>query len=139
MKAYLKNYRQAPRKVRLLADAIRGKRVSDVLTELSFMPHKAATPLKKLVESAVANAKQNDANKTADTLMLKTITVDKGRTIVRYMPRAFGRAAPINRESSHVTVVLSEVDSVDKTTAAVAASDPKTKKPVAKKNVAKTA
>jgi large subunit ribosomal protein L22 len=108
MKAYLKNYRQAPRKVRLIADSIRGKQVSEVLTQLSFMPHKAAEPLIKLIKSAVANAKQKKGELTEDVLYIKTITVDKGRTFTRFMPRAFGRATPINRESSHIEIVLDE-------------------------------
>lgn len=112
MKAYLKNYRQAPRKVRLIADEMRGKRVTSVLDQLSFMPHKASLPLKKLVQSAVANAKQVNQSLTEEALYIERITVDKGRTIVRYMPRAFGRASPINRESSHIEIVLAEQPNV---------------------------
>jgi large subunit ribosomal protein L22 len=108
MKAYLKNYRQAPRKVRLLADHIRGRSVSEVLTELSFMPHKASLPLVKLIKSAVANARQKQSELTEEVLFIESITVDKGRTFTRFMPRAFGRASPINRESSHIEVVLGE-------------------------------
>jgi len=114
MRAYLKNYRQAPRKVRLVADAIRGKRVSVVQTELAFMPHKAAAMFKKLVQSAVANARQNDASVDAKDLVIDRVTVDKGITYVRYMPRAFGRATPINRECSHVSLVLAPAVSEDR-------------------------
>jgi large subunit ribosomal protein L22 len=108
MKATLKNYRQAPRKVRLVADSIRGKRVSEILDQLAFMPGKAATPLKKLLLSAVANAKQKDDSVTEDKLFVKGITVDKGMTYFRHMPRAFGRASTIRKESSHVTIALGE-------------------------------
>ncbi len=106
MKAFLKNYRQAPRKVRLIADSVRGKRVSVALTELSFMPNKAAPVLKNLIASAVANA----APAHAEGLVIERITVDKGTTYTRFRPRAFGRAAPINRESSHIRVELAHID-----------------------------
>ena len=106
MKAFLKNYRQAPRKVRLVADHVRGKRVDAALADLSVMSQKAAPVLYKLVSSALANAKQENSSIEADQLMVKTITVDKGLTYTRYMPRAFGRATPIHRECSHVRVEL---------------------------------
>jgi len=108
MQAFLKNYRQAPRKVRIIANELRGKRVSQVMDQLSVMPHKASTPLKKLILSAVANAKQANQSLTEEVLYIERITVDKGRTFVRFMPRAFGRASPINRESSHIQIVLGE-------------------------------
>lgn len=108
MKASLTNYRQAPRKVRLVAQSLKGKRVSDALEVLAFMPQKAALPLKKLVASALANARQNNASATPENLVIDTVTVDKGMTFFRYMPRAFGRAAPIRKESSHVSITLKE-------------------------------
>jgi len=109
MRAFLKNNRQAPRKVRLIARSIVGKNVAVAVSELSFMPHKAAQTLKKIILSAVANAKQkNDAIKEED-LIVKNIQVDKGTTYVRYMPRAFGRATPINRENSHIRVELAPI------------------------------
>jgi large subunit ribosomal protein L22 len=106
MKAFLKNYRQAPRKVRLIANHVRGKNAAEALAVLEFMPNKGAKMMHKLVSSAIANAKQQDASLTADTLVIKTVTANKGITFVRYMPRAFGRAYPINRECSHVYVEL---------------------------------
>lgn len=106
MKASLHNHRQAPRKMRLVADSIRGKRVDEVLLNLTFLPKKAAEPLKKLIESALANAKVKDASINASDLIVQTITVDKGVTMTRYMPRAFGRASPIKRIASHVKVEL---------------------------------
>jgi large subunit ribosomal protein L22 len=106
MKAFLKNYRQAPRKVRLIANHMRGKNVAVVLADLSFMPQKASKPLHKLLSSAVANARQQVSGIREDELIVKTITVDKGITYVRYMPRAFGRAAPIHKECSHVYLEL---------------------------------
>lgn len=106
MKAFLKNHRQAPRKMRLVADWIRGKRVSEVLSELPFMEKKAAEPLRKLIASAVANARQENPTISEHDLIIKTITVDKGMTFFRYMLRARGRATPINKETSHVKVEL---------------------------------
>lgn len=102
----LKNYRQAPRKVRLVADMIRGKGVSDALSALTFLPKRASLPIKKLLESAAANAKQQ--GRDSATLVVGAISVDKGTTLTRSMPRARGRAAPIRKHSSHVTLTLEE-------------------------------
>jgi large subunit ribosomal protein L22 len=74
--------------------------------ELAFMPQKAALMFKKLIDAAVANAKQGDASFDEERCVVDRVTVDKGTTYVRFMPRAFGRATPINRESSHVTLTL---------------------------------
>ena len=106
MKAFLKNYRQAPRKVRLIANHIRGKNVAESLAVLEFMPNKGAKMMHKLVSYAVANARQTDSSLKTEDLVVKTVTANKGITFVRYMPRAFGRAFPINRECSHVFVEL---------------------------------
>jgi len=109
MKATLKNYRQSPRKVRLIADLVRGKSISTALSEVSFLSKRAAGPFKKVIESALANAKQNDG-KSEDSLFVKEVQVDKGLTLKRWRPRAFGRAAPIHKHSSHITVVLGEAE-----------------------------
>src|SRR3989344_2954350 len=114
MRALLKNYRQSPRKVRLVADAIRGKRVSDALVVLSALPRRATSPLKKLLESAMANAKHGNG-KDIQTLFVKEIQVNKGVTLKRSLPRAMGRATPINKRSSHVTLILGEKEN-NKTT-----------------------
>jgi len=106
MRAFLKNNRQAPRKVRLIARAVIGKSVAVAVSELSVMPHKGARTIKKLIESAAANAKQHDVSITNEDLIVKNITVDKGSVYVRYMPRAFGRATPLRRENSHIRVTL---------------------------------
>jgi large subunit ribosomal protein L22 len=108
MKAILKNYRQAPRKVRLIADSVRGKKVSRVLVQLSFIPKRAGASIKKLVESALANAKQKKNSLTSDTLVVDSIVVQKGITLKRWTPRAHGRSSRINKRGSHVTVVLKE-------------------------------
>ena len=112
MRAFLKNNRQAPRKVRLVARAVIGKNVDVAVSELSFMPNKASSVLKKLILSAVSNASQKDVAIKSSDLKVKNITVDKGATYVRYKARAFGRAAPIRRESSHIHVIL-EKDNAD--------------------------
>lgn len=126
MKAFLKNYRQSPRKVRLVGDAIQGKRVADAMLYLSFLPKRAAEPLKKLVASAVANAKQ--AGENTDDLIVSSVRTDKGIVLKRMMPRARGSAFRINKRSSHVTLTLAQ-------------KDPSKRKaePVAKKAVKKTA
>ncbi|MEN9582886.1 MAG: ribosomal protein [Candidatus Parcubacteria bacterium] len=104
MKAFLKNYRQSPRKVRLVGDAVKGKRVADALLYLSFLPKRAAEPMKKLVASAVANAKQ--AGESTDDLVIASLRVDKGVVLKRMMPRARGSAFRINKRSSHVALTL---------------------------------
>ena len=104
MKAVLKNYRQSPRKVRLLADLVRGKKVSDALRTLSFVDKRASGPFTKVIESAVANAKQSGHD--VAILKIAKVAVDKGTVFTRFMPRARGSASPINRRSSHITVEL---------------------------------
>jgi large subunit ribosomal protein L22 len=105
MKAVLKTYRQSPRKVRLVADEIRGKSVEQALVELRFLNKRAALPVRKLLESVVANARHN-AGLEPNQLYIKNITVNKGPTLRRYIPRARGRATPINKRTSHIVVVL---------------------------------
>lgn len=113
MKAILKNYRQSPRKVRLVADLMRGKKLDRALTEVKFLSKRAALPLEKLINSAVANAKQN-FNIERDDLFIKDIQVNKGYTLKRWMPRAFGRAAPVHKHASHVTIILDTKVSAEK-------------------------
>lgn len=142
MKAYLKNYRQAPRKVRLVAGLIKGKSVAVADLELKHLAKRAALPIEKLLASAVANAKQ--AGISAENLMVKDVTVDKGVVIKRHMPRAFGRASAIHKHSSHVTLTLAEVGASKKTAKkeekAEVAKETKAKKAPAKKvTKAKTA
>ena len=107
MRATLKNYRQSPRKVRLVADFVRGKSADRALTELDFVGKRAAAVLKKLLNSAVAGAKHN-FNTEKENLFIEKITVDKGPTLHRWRPRARGRAAPINKRTSNITVVLAQ-------------------------------
>ena len=104
MKAFLKNYRQSPRKVRLVADVVRGKKVNDALSALAFVDKRAAEPFAKVVKSALANAVQAGANPSQ--LIVKHVSVDKGVTQKTFMPRARGSASRINKRSSHITVEL---------------------------------
>lgn len=104
MKAILKNYRQSPRKVRLVADVVRGKKVNDAIAALQFVDKRAAGPFEKVIRSAAANATQAGAN--VAHLIVKRVSVDKGVTQKRFMPRARGSAARINKRSSHITVEL---------------------------------
>ena len=104
MKAVLKNYRQSPRKVRLIADLVRGKKVKDALTTLQFVDKRASGPFAKVISSAAANATQ--AGKDGANLKIKTVTVDKAPTYKRFRPRARGSASRINKRNSHITVEL---------------------------------
>ncbi len=104
--ARLSNLRIAPRKVRIVADLVRGQPVGAALNVLKFTSKSAARPLAKLIRSAVANAEQGDQTVDVDQLVVHTITVDQGPTQRRFMPRAMGRASRINKKSSHIYVVL---------------------------------
>ncbi len=104
MKAELKSHNQPPRKVRLVTDLVKGKKVPAAIAALSFLPKRAAEPIKKLIMSAAANAKNMGEN--PDQLVVKTIRVDSAGMLVKFMPRAHGRAAPIRRRKSRVQIEL---------------------------------
>lgn len=104
----MNNLRLAPRKVRLAADLIRGKKVGEAERELKFLIKRASLPLIKLLKSAVANA-TNNFNLIKDNLYISKITVDGGTPLKRSRPRAFGRAFPIRKRTSHITLVLGEI------------------------------
>lgn len=106
MKAFLKNYRQSPRKVRIVADLVRGKNVDNAMTSLDFLTKRAGIPIKKLLSSAVANAKQMGIEK--ENLIIKELRVDKGIIMKRMMPAAMGSGHRINKRTSHVTIALIE-------------------------------
>ncbi len=101
-KAELKNYRQAPRKVRLVANLVKGKKVEEALDILTFAAKRAGLPLKKLLASAHANAGK------APNLIVKEIRVDAGPTLYRRRPRSRGMANPIRKRTSTVRVLLTE-------------------------------
>ncbi len=103
--AVLNNYSQSPRKVRLVADLIKGKSVDKALESLEFLPKRAAGPFKKLLQSAVANATSN--GEKVEGLKIKSITVESAGVGKRYMPRAFGRASLIRKRKSRVILTLS--------------------------------
>ena len=107
VKASLQQYRQSPRKVRLIANAIRGKKVADALITLDFMVKRGAAPMKKLLLSAIANA-ENTFKLDKETLVIKNMTVNMGVTMKRSMPRAFGRAYPIHKRTSSISLVLEQ-------------------------------
>ena len=129
MKATLDTYRQSPRKVRLLVDLIRGKKVADALTRLQFADKCAAPIVSKLLKSAVANA-TNSTSVSVDDLFVKEAMVDKGVTMKRIMPRARGSAARINKRTSHIKIVLGVKES--KSESKMAKSEGTTKKLKAK-------
>ena len=106
-KALARQIRISPQKARLVADLVRGKSVESALNTLRFMPKKGARILRKVIESALANASQNEAI-DVDTLYVKTIFIDGGPMLKRIMPRAQGRASRILKRSSHITLVLDE-------------------------------
>lgn len=106
MKASLSNYRQSPRKVRLVADAVKGKTIAQADIVLAHMPKRAAEPMRKLINSAAANA--NTLGLDLEKLVVKNVEVNKGLVMKRYMPRAMGVAKPIKHRLSHVKVTLGE-------------------------------
>jgi len=106
-KAVGKYIRISPQKARLVADVVRGMGVDKALTALRFMPKKGAGILRKVIESAVANATQ-DEHIDVDNLYIKKIFIDGGPSLKRISPRAMGRATGIIKRSSHITVILDE-------------------------------
>lgn len=105
IEATVQNHRQSPRKVRLVADLVRGKKVSHALNVLNFLNKKASDPIRGAIETAVANAKHN-FKMSPDRLYVKDIRVDEGTTLKRFMPRARGSAFSIKKRSSHIFVSL---------------------------------
>ena len=105
--AKLKGARISAQKARLVADQIRGKSVGEALNILAFSPKKAAVLVKKVLESAIANAEHNDGA-DIDELHVSTIFADEGVTMKRIKPRAKGRADRILKRNSHITVKVSD-------------------------------
>lgn len=103
--AKLNNYRQSPRKVRLIANLVKGKKVDDALGILDFAGKRASLPLKCLIESAISNAK-NNFNVDKESLFIKEFRVDGGAILYRRMPRARGTAYPIRKRTSHIYIEL---------------------------------
>ncbi|MFY0666160.1 MAG: 50S ribosomal protein L22 [Natronospirillum sp.] len=106
-KAVLRGARLSAQKGRLVADLIRGKKVEEALDILTFSPKKGAAIIKKVLESAVANAEHNDGA-DIDELKVSTIFVDEGMTMKRIRPRAKGRADRVLKRSCHITVKVAD-------------------------------
>jgi ribosomal protein L22 len=105
VRASAKYVRIAPRKVRLIADQVRGMQIDDARALLRFSTRSAAQDVAKLLDSAAANA-ENNHDLVADDLKVSEITVNEGPTLKRYRPRALGRATPIHKRTSHIAVAL---------------------------------
>jgi len=97
----------SPRKARLVADVVRGRKVSEALAMLKFMPQKSAKHVWKVIHSAAANA-ENNLSLDTDVLFISRIYVDEGPTQRRFRPRSRGRVSPLLKRSSHVTAVVAE-------------------------------
>lgn len=106
-KAVGKYIRISPQKARLVADTVRGMNVDQAITTLKFTPKKGAKILRKVIESAVANATQDD-QVDVDNLIIKKIAIDGGPSLKRIRPRAMGRATRVIKRTSHITVILDE-------------------------------
>ena len=100
--------RISARKARLIADLVREKDCESALGILKFTPKKAAVIIKKILESAIANAEQNPDVQNIDDLFISRIWVDEGPTLKRFMARAMGRASRIRKRTSHINIVLNE-------------------------------
>jgi large subunit ribosomal protein L22 len=105
--AKAKMIRISPRKVRIVGEVIKKKNVNDASGILTYMPQKASFILKKLLDSAIANAKQKKYV-DIDSLFVKNVIVDGGPMLKRFLPRAMGRASKIRKRLSHITLVLDE-------------------------------
>ncbi|MCB9228298.1 MAG: 50S ribosomal protein L22 [Deltaproteobacteria bacterium] len=106
-KSYLSGVRVSPRKARLVVDLVRGKQVQDALDLLKFTHKKAAPVVAKMINSAIANAK-DVAVVDVDRLFVSRVFVNEGPVMKRFLPRAQGRATPIRKRTSHITVELQE-------------------------------
>jgi len=123
--AKLRFLRMSPYKVRLVIDVVRGLDVEKAEHQLQFMNKNAALPVLKLLRSAIANAVNNNKLEK-DNLFISKITADEGPILKRWRPRAFGRAAPIRKKSTHIIIVLGEHKQTTKKAAAKKIEKPKT-------------
>ncbi len=112
VRAVEKFIRVSPRKVRLVVDLIRKKAIEEAIDILTFTPKRAAIAVKKAIQSAVANAKENNNIKEDDLFIFK-VFVDEGPTLKRFIPRARGRATKIRKRTSHLTVIVSDGKEVE--------------------------
>src|SRR3989344_7721148 len=107
VKASLNNLRINPRKVRLVANLIKGLDFEQAKNQLNFMIKRSSSPISKLLDSAAANA-ENNFNLIRSNLYIKEITVNEGRKLKRFKAKGFGRAMPIQKKTSHINVVFDE-------------------------------
>ena len=119
VRAYLKGVDQTPRKVSLVAALVRGRTVADALVILEHVPRRAATPVKKAIESAKANA-MNNHGLDAKTLVISTLSVTTGTRLRRFKPASRGRALPFEKKTSNILVEVSGVEKAKKKPAAPA-------------------
>lgn len=133
-KSSVKYVRMSPLKVRRVLDQIRGKKALEAQTMLNFLPHASARVLEKILRSAIANA-ENNHQVPAAKLWVREAFVDQGPTLKRFQPHAQGRAFPIKKRTSHITIVVSDTTgvrgsaSVEEAAGEVKASKPKAEKP----------
>ena len=107
VKAVARDVGVSPRKVRLVIDMVRGKKLAEALTILSFLPTPTAKAVAKVIKSAAANAENNSQMSPAD-LKITDIFADQGRTLKRFRPKSRGHISPILKRSSHITVFVAE-------------------------------
>jgi large subunit ribosomal protein L22 len=105
-KAVIKKVRVSPRKARVVANYIRGKKIEDALRILKLEPKKASDILSKALKSAVANAEENNKFRDTERLYISELKVDEGPAYKRFTPRAYGRESLIKKKTSHITIVL---------------------------------
>jgi large subunit ribosomal protein L22 len=108
-KAVLRHARESSRKVRVVANMVRGKGVDEAMSILRFQPRKAARLIRQLLVSAIANAANNN-KADVELLFVKSILVDEGTTLKRWLPRAMGRANRVNKRTAHITVTVAEAE-----------------------------
>ena len=132
VRAYAKNVDQAPRKVAIVADLVRGRSVEDALVILAHVPRRAATPVKKAIESAKANATFNH-NLDANGLMLHTVSVTAGKRLKRFIPASRGRALPFQKKACNILIEVTGVEKVKPKAKAKTATKPAVKSAAKKK------
>ena len=137
VKAKARFIRMSARKVRLVVDLIRGAHVSKAQTQLRFANKAAAEPVLKLLNSAIANA-TNNFNLNKDDLVITSIMVDEGPTLDRFHPRAHGRAMPIRKRSSHISIIIENVEPKEAKSEVKVETKAKTVKTSKKAVIAKT-
>jgi large subunit ribosomal protein L22 len=106
-RAKLNFIRMSPFKLRMVGNTIKGRKAREALAILAHSPRRAGVPLRKLLESAIANATENH-DLDADALVVKNVYVDQGVTMKRWLPRAMGRATPLRKRTAKVTIIVAE-------------------------------